>query len=194
MERTYIKDLKEHTGKEVTIKGWVDIRRDQGKLIFLDFRDMTGKIQGVILPNAKEAHDVGAILRPEWVVEVKGKVNPRPEKNVQKEKMNGDIELEILSINILNQSETPPFDLSTDGKEIGEEHRLRYRYIDLRRERLQKNIRNRAKVTLLVRNELSQKGFVEIETPLLVTTSCRLALSKVNFTHSLSHLSNTNSS
>ena len=171
MERTYIKDLKDHKGEEVVIKGWVDIRRDQGKLIFLDFRDMSGKIQGVILPNAKEAHEVGAILRPEWVVEVKGKVNPRPEKNVQKEKMNGDIELEILGINILNQSETPPFDLSTDGKEIGEEHRLRYRYIDLRRERLQKNIRNRAKVTNLVRNELYEKGFIEIETPLLTKST-----------------------
>jgi aspartyl-tRNA synthetase len=171
MERIYIKDLKDHKGEEVVIKGWVDIRRDQGKMIFLDFRDMSGKIQGVILPNAKEAHEVGSILRSEWVVEVRGKVNPRPEKNVQKEKLNGDIELEILSITVLNQSETPPFDLSTDGKEIGEEARLRYRYIDLRRDRLQKNIRNRGKVTQLVRNGLYAKGFTEIETPLLTKST-----------------------
>ena len=171
MERTYIKDLKEKQGSEVTIKGWVDIRRDQGKLIFLDFRDMTGKVQGVILPNAKEAHDVGAILRSEWVVEVRGKVNPRPEKNVQKDKLNGDIELEILAITVLNQSETPPFDLSSDGKEIGEESRLRYRYVDLRCDRLQKNIRTRGKVTQLVRNELYAKGFTEIETPLLTKST-----------------------
>ena len=90
MNRTYIKDLSAHVGQEVSISGWVDIRRDQGKLIFLDFRDMTGKVQGVILPNAKEAHEVGTQLRSEWVVKVSGKVNPRPEKNVQKEKMNGD--------------------------------------------------------------------------------------------------------
>jgi aspartyl-tRNA synthetase len=171
MERTYINDLKDHKGEEVIIKGWVDIRRDQGKMIFLDFRDMSGKIQGVILPNAKEAHEVGSILRPEWVVEVRGKVNPRPEKNIQKEKQNGDIELEILAITVLNQSETPPFDLSTDGKEIGEDIRLKYKYIDLRRARLQKNIRNRAKVTQLVRNELSQKGFIETETPLLTKST-----------------------
>src|ERR1035437_10385965 len=117
-DRTYIKDLNIKIGSEATIKGWVNIRRDQGKMIFLDFRDMTGKIQGVILPNAKEAHEVGSKLRPEWVVEVRGKVNPRPTKNVQKEKVNGDIELEILAITVINESETPPFDLSGDGKEI----------------------------------------------------------------------------
>ena len=129
MERTYIMDLKDHKGSEVVIKGWVDIRRDQGKMIFLDFRDMSGRIQGVILPNAKEAHEVGSILRPEWVVEVKGKVNARPAKNVQAEKVNGDIELEILAITVLSQAETPPFDISGDGKEIGEEVRLKYKYI-----------------------------------------------------------------
>lgn len=171
MERTYIKDLKDHKGEEVIINCWVDVRRDQGKMIFFDFRDMSGKVQGVILPNAKEAHEVGSILRPEWVVEVKGKVNPRPEKNVQKEKMNGDIEMEILSITVLNQAETPAFEISTDGKEIGEDVRLKYKYIDLRRERLQKNIRNRGAVTQLVRNELYAKGFTEVETPLLTKST-----------------------
>lgn len=171
MQRILIKDLKAQVGNEVTIQGWVDIRRDQGKLIFFDFRDRTGKVQGVILPNAKEAHAVGTTLRSEWVVEVKGKVNARPEKNIQKEKLNGDIELEILAITVLNQADTPPFDLSTDGKEVGEEVRLRYKYIDLRRERLQKNIRNRHKVTQLVRNHLTEKGFVEVETPLLTKST-----------------------
>ncbi len=80
--RVYIKDLQAHKGEEVTIAGWIDVRRDQGKLIFLDFRDMSGKVQGVILPNATEAHEVGSKLRPEWVVSVVGKVNPRPERNV----------------------------------------------------------------------------------------------------------------
>ncbi len=86
MQRTYIKNLKESVGKEVVIKGWIDIRRDQGKMIFFDFRDMTGYVQGVILPNAKDAHAVGEKTRSEWVVEVKGKVNKRPEKNIQNEK------------------------------------------------------------------------------------------------------------
>ena len=100
MERIYIKDLKDYVGKEVSIKGWVDVRRDQGKLIFFDFRDMTGYVQGVILPNAKEAHSVGEKLRSEWVVLVKGKISQRPEKSIQKDKQNGDIELEILAIEI----------------------------------------------------------------------------------------------
>src|SRR3989344_5583178 len=132
MERTYIKDLKEKVGKEVSISGWVDVRRDQGKMIFFDFRDMTGFVQGVILPNAKEAHAVGEKVRPEWVLQVVGKVNERPAKNVQKEKQNGNIELEILSITVLNESETLPFDVSKDGKEISEEIRLKYKYVDLR--------------------------------------------------------------
>ena len=98
MERTYIKNLKEHIGKEVVIKGYVDVRRDQGKMIFFDFRDMTGKVQGVVLPGATSAHEVGSTVRPEWVVEVLGKVNKRPERAVQAGKQNGDIELEIAEI------------------------------------------------------------------------------------------------
>jgi len=126
MERTYVGSLGEHKGKEVVIKGWVDVRRDQGKLIFLDFRDMSGKIQGVILPGS-EAMAIGQELRPEWVVEVKGKVNERPERNRQPDKQNGDIELEILAVSVLNKAETAPIDVYGDGKEINEEIRLKYR-------------------------------------------------------------------
>src|SRR3989344_5757683 len=109
MNRIYIKNLNDYKGKEVMICGSVDVRRDQGKLIFLDFRDVTGKVQGVILPNAKEAHAVGVELRPEWVVRVKGKVNTRPEKNVQKDKVNGDIEMEIVGIEVLGKAKELPF-------------------------------------------------------------------------------------
>lgn len=171
MNRTYIKNLKDEIGKEVIIKGWIDIRRDQGKMIFFDFRDMTGYVQGVILPNAKEAHAVGEKTRPEWVVEVKGKVNKRPDKNIQKDKQNGDIELEILSLTVLNEAETPPLDVREDGREIGEDTRLKYRYLDLRRPRMQKNIRNRHKVMQFVRNWFTNEGFVEIETPSMSATT-----------------------
>ncbi len=167
MERTYIKDVEAKVGQEVTIAGWVDIRRDQGKLIFLDFRDMTGYVQGVVLPGAKEAMEVASKLRSEWVVEVRGKVNPRPEKNIQKDKQNGAIELEILGISIVNEAVTPPIDVRSEGKEIGEESRLKYRYLDLRRPRLQKNFRMRNAVNLFLRNWLTKEGFTEIETPLL---------------------------
>ncbi len=169
--RIYIKDLKDHRDKEVTIAGWVDVRRDQGKMIFFEFRDISGKVQGVILPNAKEAHAVGSTLRSEWVVEVTGKVNSRPPKNVQTEKQNGDIELEILSIKVLNQAETPVFELGTSGIEVGEEIRLEHRYLDLRRERLQKNIRTRHKVTKFIRDYLDKENFTEVETPILTKST-----------------------
>ena len=168
MQRTYIGSLKEQVGKEVLIQGWVDIRRDQGKLIFFDFRDMSGYVQGVILPNAKDAHAVGEKVRSEWVVEVHGKVNLRPERNIQKDKQNGDIELEILSMVVLNEANTPPIDVRGDGQEIGEEARLKYRYLDLRRPRLQRNIRMRDKIISFFREYMHKNNFVEIETPILM--------------------------
>jgi aspartyl-tRNA synthetase len=166
-KRTYIGELGAHVGEEMSIKGWVDIRRDQGKLIFFDFRDMSGYVQGVVLPNAAEAHEVGARLRSEWVVEVTGKVNKRPERNIQADKQNGDIELEILSIVVLNEAETPPFDLGGDGKDISEDIRLKYRYLDLRRPRLQRNIRMRDNIISFFRDYMHKNHFVEIETPML---------------------------
>ena len=170
-KRIYIKELGQHIGEEVMIAGWVDVRRDQGKLAFFDFRDMSGKVQGVILPNQKEAHEVAKDVRPEWVLEVRGKVNKRPEKNVQEGKLNGDIELEILEIKILNSAETPYFEIGVDGKEIGEEHRLTYRYLDLRRERMQKNIRMRHNVVKFIRDFLDKENFIEIETPILTKST-----------------------
>lgn len=171
MERTYIKDLESKKGETVTIKGWIDIRRDQGKLVFLDFRDMTGYVQGVVLPGAKEAQAVATKVRPEWVVEVTGMVNARPEKNIQKDKQNGAIELEILAITVLNEAQTPPIDVRSEGKEIGEESRLTYRYLDLRRPRLQKNMRTRHAVNMFIRNYLTKENFTEIETPLLTKST-----------------------
>ena len=168
MTRTYIKDLAGKAGETVTIKGWVDVRRDQGKMVFFDFRDMTGYVQGVVLPNAKDVHEVAAKIRPEWVVEVEGKINSRPEKNVQKDKQNGAIELEILKIAILNESQTPPIDVRSNGMEIGEESRLTYRYLDLRRPRMQNNIRMRDKVITFFRDYMHKNDFVEIETPMLM--------------------------
>lgn len=171
MERIYIKELKEKVGEQVKIAGWVDVRRDHGKLIFIDLRDATGKVQMVFLPNHKEAHELAQKIRPEWVIEVNGKVNNRPEKLINKNEPNGEIEIEVLSLLVLNEAETPPIDIASDGKEINEETRLKYRYLDLRRPRLQQNIRNRFKVTQFVRNELQKEGFTEIETPNLSATT-----------------------
>lgn len=168
--RTYIKDLELKKGEEVIIKGWIDIRRDQGKLIFFDFRDMTGKVQGVVLPGSV-AKEVAEKTRPEWVVEVKGKVNERPEKNRQADKQNGNIELEILEITVLNESETLPFDIGTDTREISEEVRMKYRYVDLRSQRMQKIFRMRSEVFSLVRNYFRDNNFTEVETPILTKST-----------------------
>lgn len=170
MQRTYIKDLELKKGEEVIIKGWIDIRRDQGKLIFFDFRDMTGKVQGVVLPGSA-AKEVAEKTRPEWVVEVKGKVNERPEKNRQTDKQNGNIELEILEITVLNETETLPFDIGTDTREVGEDVRMKYRYVDLRSERMQKIFRMRSEVFSLVRNYFRDNNFTEVETPILTKST-----------------------
>ncbi len=171
MERTLIEDLRSRVGAQVKIAGWVDVRRDHGKLIFIDLRDSSGKVQMVALPNHQEAHEAANTVRPEWVIEVTGTVNERPAKMVNKNEPNGNVEIEVLSLTVLNQAETPPLDVRGDGKDIGEEVRLKYRYLDLRRPRMQKNIRNRAKVQQFVRTEFAKRGFVEIETPLLSATT-----------------------
>src|SRR3989338_4878996 len=126
MERTYIKDLKNKIGEEVKVSCWVDVRRDHGKLIFVDLRDMSGKVQAVALPNHKEAVTVASTIRSEWVVEVLGKVNPGPEKLINLNEENGVIEMEITSINVLNEAVTPVLDVNGDGKNIDEEVRLRH--------------------------------------------------------------------
>ncbi len=171
MQRTYIGELGKKTGEEVKICGWVDIRRDHGKLIFIDARDMSGKVQMVALPNHKEAHELANKVRPEWVIEVTGKVNARPEKMINKDEPNGSVEIEILSMNVLNEAITPAIDVRGDGMDIGEDARLKYRYLDLRRPRMQKNIRNRFKFVQSVRNFFEKNGFTEIETPSMTAST-----------------------
>jgi aspartyl-tRNA synthetase len=165
-KRIYIGTLGEKKGMDVTIQGWVNVRRDQGKMIFLDFRDMTGIIQGVILPGSA-AMEIGKTVREEYVVEVIGKINDRPDKNKKPDVINGDIELEILHLTILNEAATPPFPIDGDTREVHESTRLEYRYLDLRNSRMQKNIRNKFKIQKFIRDFLEKERFVEVETPLL---------------------------
>jgi aspartyl-tRNA synthetase len=167
MTRLYIKDVSASVGKEVLVKAWVDVRRDQGKMVFLDLRDMTGKVQAVVLPNHTEALEVAQRVRPEWVLAVTAQVNKRPEKNIKVGVVGGDVELEVLSIEVLNEATTPAFDISTDGYEVGEEVRLEHKYLDQRRARIQRNIRTRHSVITMIRNYFNQEGFVEVDTPLL---------------------------
>ena len=167
MQRAPIDETKNLVGKEVNLFGWVNVRRDHGKIIFIDLRDRSGVAQVVFTPSNKDVYELANKLRSEWVVRLKGKVNARPEKMVNLEIPTGKVEIEPLELEILNEAETPPFPIDTDGQEIDEEVRLKYRYLDLRRERLQKNIILRSKFVDLARQFLFKKGFLEIETPIL---------------------------
>ena len=164
-KRIYIKELGQHVGEEVMIAGWVDVRRDQGKLVFFDFRDVTGKIQGVILPNQKEAHEVAKDVRSEWVLEVRGKVNKRPEKNIQEGKLNGDIELEILEIKILASAKELPFSSDAD---LNLDTLLDYRPLTLRREREQNIFKTQSVIMKAFREYLDGQNFTEFQAPRIV--------------------------
>ncbi len=170
MERTLIKDLSNHVGQTVTIAGWVDVARDQGKMAFFDFRDRSGKVQGVVF-GKPDVLEIAKTLKNEFVVSVTGVVNERPEKMRKTGVVNGDVELEITAIDILNKAETPPFALSEDSKDKDEELRLKYRYLDLRTDRMQRNIRLRSEFVRRCRNFLMERDFVEIETPLLTEST-----------------------
>lgn len=162
--RTLIGDLSQKIGEEVFINGWINVRRDQGKLIFLDFRDRSGVVQGVILPGS-EATETGKTVRSEWAVEVKGKVNERPEKNKQAGKQNGDIELEILEIKVLGEAHELPF--ATDA-ELNLDTLLDYRPLTLRREREQAIFKTQHVLLTAFREYLNSQGFTEFQAPKIV--------------------------
>ncbi len=170
MKRILIKDLKDHKTKEVTIAGWVDVARDQGKMAFFDFRDRSGKVQGVVF-GKPDVLEVAKTLRPEFVVKISGIVNERPEKMRKEGVLNGDIELEITAIEVLSTAETPVFDVTEDSLDKDEEVRLKHRYLDLRTERMQHNIRVRSEFVRRCREHLMKQDFVEIETPLLTEST-----------------------
>lgn len=170
MERTLIGELGKHIGKTVFINGWVDVRRDQGKMVFFDFRDRSGLVQGVVLP-ASPAMEMAKDIRNEYVVRVEGVVNKRPEKNAQADRQNGDIELEIKTLEILNPSDAMPFDISNDTSGIDESVRAEYRYLDLRSKRMQKNMHIRSEFVRRCREYLFAHDFTEIETPLLTEST-----------------------
>ncbi len=157
----------EYIDKEVSLYGWIDVRRDHGKLIFFDLRDRSGKVQLVVTPSDKELHAIAQTLRPEWVVRVSGKVTMRPDAMKNPDEITGNIEIKVSAIDVLAEAKTPPFDLSSDGREIGEDTRMKYRYLDLRRARMKRNLIERSKITKFIRDFLTKDGFIEVETPIL---------------------------
>ncbi len=165
--RIYTNELSGKVGETVVLAGWVNVRRDQGKMVFFDLRDMKGIIQCIVLPMHAEAILVAKEIRPEWVLRLTGVVNKRPEKNINPNIESGDVELEVTSIEVLNKSETPPFELNTNTMHVNEDIRMKYKYLDLRTERMQKNIRMRDKIISFFREYMHGDSFVEIETPIL---------------------------
>lgn len=159
---------KEHEGKEVTLSGWVHRRRDHGDLIFIDLRDRYGLTQIVFNPaENKEAHKIAEEARPEFVLKVTGKVGIRPQGGENKDMATGEIEVSVSEAEILNKSKTPPFEID-QNKEVNEETRLKYRYLDLRKERMKNNVVFRHKFIKRLRDLMDERGFCEVETPMLM--------------------------
>ncbi len=158
-------------GQSVTLAGWVNRRRDHGGVTFIDLRDRTGVVQVVFNPdNSPQAHQDAVPLRSEWVIQVKGIVHRRPPDMENPNLPSGEIEVDVSEFKVLNPAKTPPFPINKE-EEVDEQTRLRYRYMDLRHERLAKNLVIRHRVVKFIRDYLDQQGFLEIETPILFKTT-----------------------
>ena len=161
----------EHAGQETLLAGWVHRRRDHGPLIFIDLRDRYGITQVVFdSTTAPEAHAVASEARPEYVLQVRGLVSRRPEESLNPDLLTGGVEVRAATAATLNPAKTTPIYINKEGGE-DESLRLRYRYLDLRRERMQKNIILRHRVIKFMRDFLDREGFLEIETPILIKST-----------------------
>ena len=158
--------LSEHVGSTVEVCGWVHRRRDHGGVIFLDVRDHTGILQVVVDPDTEAAFALAESIRSEFVIRIEGRVRPRPEGTVNPEMTTGEVEVLAKDLVILNAADTIPFQLD-EYTNVGEEVRLRYRYLDLRRDEMQHRLRLRSKATAAVRRFMESQGFMDIETPCL---------------------------
>lgn len=165
--RIYIKDLNTKIGEEVIIAGWVNIRRDQGKMVFFDMRDMSGLVQCVTLPGS-EAIEKAKEIRPEWVLKIRGKVNARPERNIKLGVLNGDLELEVLNIEVLSKAEPLPFDMSLDGYNLELTTELDNRALVLRQPKVQAVFRVQETVIDAFREFMKKNNFYEFQAPSIV--------------------------
>lgn len=164
MKRILVKNIINYIDEEVFLQGWVDTKRDHGKLTFIDLRDRTGVIQCVGFQKMGE-------LTTESVISITGKVKKRPERMINPDIPTGTVEVEVLDYTILNKAEELPIQVDTDGHDIGEEVRLRFRYLDLRRKRMQKIMRMRSAYFHTMREGLIGRDFVEVETPVLTKST-----------------------
>ena len=169
--RVLAKDLLEKVGEKATVAGWVNSRRDHGGLIFVDLRDHTGIIQLVITPEMNEVFKLAESLRDEFVISTEGTVRARDEGLINPNILTGGIEIVVEKLEILNKAETPVINVHDEGTESGEELRLKYRYLDLRRPKMQNILIKRAKYYEILRNYMREHEFIEVTTPILANSS-----------------------
>ncbi|MFA6533734.1 MAG: amino acid--tRNA ligase-related protein [Patescibacteria group bacterium] len=166
--KTYINETLTKVGETVELKGWVHVKRDMGKISFIDLRDSTGIIQVVLVPGEMdESKDLVKELRPEFVVAIKGVVQERNAKSVNAEMPTGKIEVLAKNLVIINEAALAPFEINTEERQANEELRLKYRYLDLRHPRLAKNLQARSAVIRFVIDYLADQGFTYLQTPIL---------------------------
>ncbi|HKJ76670.1 MAG TPA: aspartate--tRNA ligase, partial [Gammaproteobacteria bacterium] len=172
MRTHYCGHVDEHLiDREVEVCGWVHRRRDHGGIIFVDLRDREGLLQVVFDPDWADTFATAEQIRSEYVLRVKGKVRYRPEGTENPELPTGKVEVLGHELTVLNKAETPPFQLDIEDNDVGEEHRLRYRYIDLRRPAMYERLRLRSEIVRVLRSYLDDHGFMDIETPMLTRTT-----------------------
>lgn len=164
MSRTLVKDTVSKVGQEITLMGWVNARRSHGKIAFIDLRDRTGTVQTVDISGKITVNN-------EDVVKIVGIVKARPEKMINPKISTGQVEIEIKNLEIISKAAELPFPIDTDGYEINEEVRMKYRYLDIRRPRMSRNLRVRSKAVSFIRNFLLEQDFAEVETPVLTKTT-----------------------
>ncbi len=173
MQRTLAAETASQEGQEVLVKGWVHSRRDHGNLIFIDLRDHTGLVQVTVNKDLSgpEVLSVAEKIRDEWVLEVTGSVENRAPELINPNLETGKIEIKAKSIEVLTQAKTPPFPVARDEDLANEDIRLKYRFIDLRRPKIQKYLKDRAQVIKYIRDFMDKRGFWEITTPILANSS-----------------------
>ncbi len=163
--RIYIKDLNQNIGQEVIIAGWVDVRRDQGKMVFFDMRDMTGKVQCVTLPSHAEAIEKAKTIRSEWVLKITGMVNKRPAKDIKSNFLNSDLEIEVLKIEVLSEAKELPFDMSLEGYNLELVTELDNRALVLRHPKVQAVFKIEETIIDSFREFMKKNMFFEFQAP-----------------------------
>jgi len=170
MKRIYTSEAVKQKGEKIKLAGWVHSRRLHGKIIFMDLRDKEGLIQLTFLPGNEALYQLADSIRDEWVIEVIGTVNERPDNAKNENLATGGIEVVVEKLTVLNEAKTTPFEINNDAK-VGEETRLKYRYLDIRRSKMKRNLFIRHKVIKLIRDYMDKRGFTEIETPILTKST-----------------------